>query len=358
MTKDYYETLGVSKSSSKDELKKAYKKLAKKYHPDISGDKSTEEKFKEISEAYAVLSDGEKRKMYDQFGHADFNQQFSQEDIFRNVNFQDIFSEIFGSNGGFGGSIFGDLFGAGRGREPQHGEHLRYDLEVDFEEAAFGATKEVRVSKLDSCEECDGSGSSDGKTKTCSTCNGTGQFRQVRQTMFGTMVQQGICPDCRGQRESILNPCKNCRGTGRVAKSKTINLKVPPGVDNGFRLRVKGEGEAGVRGRASGDLFVIIHVRPHNFFKRDDEDIIFKLPVSFPKLALGAKIEVPTLHGKVKLKIPAGTQTGTVFRVRGKGVPRFRGFGNGDQYVKVFTKVPEKLDRKAKKLLEELDKRL
>jgi molecular chaperone DnaJ len=359
MSDDYYETLGISKSTSKADIKKAYKKLAKKYHPDISKDKSSEEKFKRISEAYAVLSDDEKRSTYDQFGAEGFNQQYSQEDIFRNFDAGSILNELFGNRGGFSGDIFGSMFGGGaRHNNEQTGKDLLYHLDLDFNEAVFGCQKDIKFNKIISCKKCNGTGSKTGKLKTCVNCKGAGQVRNVRRSPFGMMVQSSICPECRGQGKIIENPCDHCDGDGRLSGSKKLKVNIPQGVNTGFRLRVESEGEAGLRGNSSGDLFLQINVRPHKIFKREEDNIILELPINFTKLALGTKITIPTMHKKMKLKIPAGTQPGTIFRIRGKGIPHFRGYGYGDQFVKIVANVPKKLNRIAKNLLTKLDNEL
>lgn len=345
MAKDYYEVLGVSRSASKEDIKQKYKKLAKKYHPDISKEPNAEEKFKEISEAYAVLGDDGKKARYDQFGHSAFSGQFSQEDIFRGFDFGSIFEEIFGSSG------FGRGFG-GRSRRSRRGRDLQYNLDLGFEEAVFGCKKTVKIRKLGKCETCDGSGSkAEGKIDTCSECNGAGSVQRVSKSVFGMLMHTSSCGSCGGTGQKITNPCSACRGEGRLEVIKNINITIPEGSYENLTLRVRGGGEAGAHGAQSGDLLVVLEVKPHKIFNRDGDDIILDTPVSFIDLALGIKKTVPTLYGDVTLKIPAGTQPNTVFKIKGKGVPHFDGYGKGDQYVKIQAEVPTKLPRKVKSLL-------
>src|SRR5579864_7823797 len=328
MTKrDYYEVLGVERTVSIEEIKKAYRKLAVKYHPDKNpGDKAAEEKFKELSEAYEILSDSDKRALYDQHGHAAFDRRaggFARgaggfHDPF------DIFREVFG---GGGGSIFDDLFGGGRSdpTQPQRGEDLRYDMEITFEEAAHGAEKEITVTKPDRCDVCNGTGAESGsKSKTCPTCGGRGQVISSR----GIFSIAQTCPRCEGAGKVIEKPCKACQGSGRRERPSKIKLRIPPGVDTGSRLRSTGNGEAGMRGAPSGDLYVVLHVKPHEIFQREGDDLICDVPISFVQAALGAEIEVPTLVGTTHIKVPSGTQPGTTFRLKGKGMKNIQGFGS------------------------------
>ncbi len=340
MAKDYYETLGVSKSASKEEIKKAYKKLAKKYHPDLAKEDGAEEKFKQISEAYAVLSDDKKKAHYDQYGDAEFHQRYSHEDIFR----------------GFGGinDIFDMFFGGQRGRRQNRGQDLRYDIEIEFKEAAFGVTKKIKVQKLAACETCKGSGSEDGKMKNCGTCHGQGQVQRQTRTPFGMFSQVTTCPDCQGKGTTITNPCTACVGQGRKQQTETIAIKIPQGIDNGNHLRVSGKGEAAPHNGTPGDLYVVVHVRPSDIFKRQGNDVYVDLPLSFAQAALGDEIDIPTLEKDVTLKIPQGTQTGTKFRLKGKGIAYMDGYGKGDQYVIANVVTPKKLSKKQKELFEEL----
>lgn len=341
---DYYELLGISRSASADDIKKAYRKLARQCHPDANpDDPNAEARFKEISEAYMVLSDPEKRSNYDRFGHAGADGQ----------GFGGF--EGFGDFGGLG-DIFEMFFGAGGRRRsgPEKGSDIRADLELTLKEAAFGLERELKVPRTESCSTCDGSGAAAGtKPVTCSTCNGAGQIQYAQNTPFGRIVQTRSCDRCRGTGKMIEKPCPTCRGTGQIRKARGIKVKVPPGVDNGSRLRVSGEGEAGTRGGPRGDLYVYIHVQAHKIFKRESDDLICEMPISFVQAALGDEVEVPTLEGGAKLKIPEGTQSGTVFRMKGKGVPNVSGHGRGDQHVVVKLVTPTKLSEKQKTLLKD-----
>ncbi len=353
--KDYYKILGVSKDASKEDIKKAYKKLAKKFHPDINKDPDAADKFKEVSEAASVLGDDQKRAQYDNYGSDgmkfsnDFG-GFDFSDFMRgnSFDFDDIFDSFFG-----GGSIFG---GRGRPRGPGRGANLRFDLDITLEDAAFGVTKNIIVPKLERCTKCNGTGAeSNSDIRTCDVCKGTGSVRQTRRTPFGIFATTSACDRCRGTGKVIKNHCTLCDGEGRIEKNKRIEIKVPEGVDEGMRLRVTGEGEAGEMGAPPGDLFVIIHVKPHEVFKREGNDIKLDYPIRFAQAALGDEVNVPTLKEPVKMKIPPGTQTGTVFRLRGKGIPFLNSYGKGDQHVKVIVEVPEKLTKKQKELISEFD---
>jgi len=349
MTKrDYYEVLGVEKGAGEEEIKKAYRKLAVKYHPDKNpGDKAAEEKFKELGEAYEVLSDTQKRAAYDQYGHAAFDRRAGG---FGRGGFHDpfeVFREVFG-----GGSIFEDLFGAAQ-RDPggpQRGDDLRYDMEITFEEAARGWEKEITVTKAVRCEVCQGSGAEAGsRARACPTCDGRGQVITSR----GIFSIAQTCPHCQGAGRIIDRPCKTCRGQGRRDRTSKITLRIPAGVDTGSRLRSAGNGEAGWRGGPPGDLYVIIHVRAHEIFQRDADDLLCEVPVSFVQAALGAEIDVPTLDGKTSVKIPPGTQPGTMFRLKGKGIKNIQGYGYGDLHVRVTVEVPTQLTAAQKAKLEE-----
>jgi len=347
MKSDYYKILGVDRNASSDEIKRSYRKLAMQYHPDRNpGNKEAEEKFKEAAEAYEVLSDPEKRDIYNRFGHEGLSgtgyRGFSGfEDIFS--SFGDIFEDIFG-------------FGTGRGRSrtaPRQGADLRYDLTISFMDAAFGTSTEIELEKFVTCDQCGGSGATSGtEPELCPTCQGRGQVTQ-RSGFFSIST---TCPNCRGEGRIIRNPCRNCRGTGKAKERKVVELKIPPGVETGSRLRLRGEGEAGEFGGPHGDLYVFINVTPHEFFERRDDDILCKIPITMTQAALGATIEVPTLNGNEKIRIPKGTQYGKIFRLKGKGFPHLRGFGKGDQVVQTLVEVPTDLSKKEEKLLKELAK--
>lgn len=356
--RDYYEVLGVSKESSKDQIKDAYRKLALQYHPDRNKSPEAEEKFKEISEAYAVLSDDEKRRQYDMLGHAGFDQRYTTEDIFRGADFDSVFRDL-----GFGfdlGDILGSLFG-GRGgfteERVRRGRDLGYDLEISLEEAARGAEKEVEIPRVEKCDVCGGSGASPGTSpRTCPTCGGTGQVQDAQRNRFSVFVRVTPCPTCKGKGVIIDSPCRNCRGTGRVRRERTISVKIPPGVDEGTQIRLQGEGEASLNNGPTGDLYIVVHMLPNRNFERDGDDLIHRLVIGFPQAALGAEVEVPTLEGNASIRVPSGTQSGDTVRLRGKGMPRLRGYGRGDLLVRVYLTVPEKLTQRQRELLEELAK--
>ena len=360
--RDFYEVLGVEKTASADEIKKAYRKAAMKYHPDRNpGDKEAEAKFKEAGEAYEVLSDDDKRSRYDQFGHAGVDPNF-------NPGYGG-FGGGFGGGGfsGFGdiGDIFGDLFGGGFGggsarstgrSGPRRGENVASRLELTFEEAAFGVEKEVTAARIENCAKCSGTGSADGTVETCTRCGGSGQIRTTQNFMGMAMQSTSPCPACSGRGKVIKTPCTTCKGKGKVRRNQKVKVKVPAGVDEGQMVRVHGEGSVGANGGPNGDLLVEILIKQHKLFERDGADVLCELPISFTQAALGAQIEIPTLDGKVTYDIPEGTQTGTTFRLRDKGIPYV---GNrsrrGDQLVTVVVETPTRLTREQKELLRQLD---
>ncbi|MBN2102021.1 MAG: molecular chaperone DnaJ [Candidatus Aenigmarchaeota archaeon] len=351
--RDYYEILGVSKEASKEEIKKAYRKLAMQNHPDVSKDPNAEEKFKEISEAYAVLSDEKKKAQYDQYGHAGIDSQYTEEDIFRGANFEDIFKN-FGFGGGFE-DIFSSFFGHGFGGSPQRpkGEDLEYNMHITLKEAAFGTEKEIEAHIFDTCPKCKGSRSEKGhEPEKCPQCNGTGQMKIVQRTPFGAFTTVSTCPKCRGEGHIVTYPCKECRGQGRLRTKKKIKIKIPEGVDDGFTLRLRGEGNRIPNGDA-GDLYVSVYVEEDDIFRREGDIIYIEKEISFPEAALGTKITVPTLEGEAEIKVPAGTQSHTLFKLKGKGIKGVNSWKRGDQLVRVIVKVPDKLSKKQKELLEE-----
>lgn len=351
MPRDYYEVLGVSKTASEQELKTSYRKLAHKYHPDKNpGDKAAEESFKEVSEAYEILSNPDKRAHYDRFGHnAPSGFGGGGGDPFAGGNINDIFGDIFGEMFGGGGRGRGRSRGGGGGR--RRGADLRYGLELTFEEAAFGTEATIRVPRHKRCEPCSGSGAKAGTSpRVCQTCGGAGEVRLSQ----GFFQIARTCPSCAGQGRVITDPCPECRGNGKTPFEAAVVVKVPPGVDEGVRLKLTGEGEPGDQGGPAGDLYVVVTVREHPLFSRQNDDVICDLPVSFTQAALGAKVAVPTLDGKVELTIPAGTQAGRVFRLKSKGVPHLNGQGRGDQHVHVSVEVPRHLTKRQRELLEEL----
>ncbi len=353
--RDYYEVLGVSKTATDDELKKAYRKLAKQYHPDLHpGDKEAEAKFKEINEAYEILSDADKRAKYDQYGFAAFdpNSGFGGFDGgfggFDDLG--DILGSIFG--GGFGG--FGGGFGGGQRRNngPRKGENVRVNLTLDFEEAVFGCKKEIPVNMVETCPDCKGTGCAEGThPETCPDCGGRGTVVRTQRTAMGMMQSTSQCPRCNGRGQVIHTPCPTCKGNGRIRKKKTVSVNIPAGIDNGQTVSLRGLGNEGVNGGAPGDLLVTVTVRAHALFERDGSSILLDLPISYAQAVLGAEVTVPTLTGKVKLTIPEGTDTGTTFRLKGKGVPFLRGNGSGDQFVTVNIETPKKLNDTQKEAL-------
>ena len=355
--RDYYDVLGVGKSADASEIKKAYRKLAMKYHPDKNpGDKEAEEKFKEINEAYEVLSDETKRRNYDQFGHEGVNGQG------------------FGGAGGFGGQgfggfddifgdIFGDMFGGGFGggsrqrrRGPERGADIKQRISISFEEAAFGKKVQVKINRSEECDQCHGSGAKPGTSKkTCPTCHGSGQVQSVQRTPFGNIASTRTCSTCNGEGEVIDSPCTKCHGKGSIRKTKTIEVDVPAGIDAGQMIKLSGQGEVGEKGGPRGDLYIIVNVQKHEIFTREGYDVYIEMPIRFTQAALGDKLEVPTLDGKVSYNLPEGTQTGTVFRLREKGIPKLRSNSRGDQYVKVIIDTPKKLNEEQKDLLRRFD---
>ncbi|MBV8137822.1 MAG: molecular chaperone DnaJ [Deltaproteobacteria bacterium] len=348
--RDYYEVLGVARGASDDDLKKAYRRLAIQLHPDRNpGNKQAEERFKEVNEAYQVLSDPERRSQYDRFGHSAFQGPQGQ-GPFGGFDFSQGFEEVFSD-------IFGDFFGTGRGRarsRSRRGDDLRYDLEVEFEEAARGTEKVVRFQRLTLCEACNGTRARGGSTgaRQCPNCRGTGQVR----TQQGFFSISTTCNQCRGEGTIISDPCPKCQGQGRLRKQESLSVRIPPGVDNGSRLKLRGEGEAGYGGGTPGDLYVIIHVKEHSLFVRQENHIVIEVPISFPQAALGCDIEVPTLEGKVNLKVPSGTQSGKVLRLKGKGIIDLHGYGRGDQLIRVVVETPRSLTSRQRELLEEFAK--
>jgi molecular chaperone DnaJ len=359
MTKrDYYEILGVERGASDEQIKKAYRKLAIKYHPDKNpGDHTAEEQFKELSEAYEALADPQKRAAYDQFGHAAFRP--GGRGAAGGGGFHDpfeIFREVFGgAGGGIFEGIFEQAFGGAGGRGQRHsatrGNDLRYDLELELEEAAVGIEKEITFNKLDTCPDCEGRGAADkARAETCPMCHGQGQVAHSR----GFFTVASTCPRCNGSGEMIKNPCKRCRGEGRIDQRRKIKVRIPAGIEDGSRLRSSGNGEAGLRGGPAGDLYVVIHVRENDVFVRQGDDLLVEVPISFTTAALGGEVEVPTLKGAAMIKVPPGTQAGTVFRLRGKGLPNVHGHGHGDEHVRVGLEVPTKLSREVREKLEEL----
>ena len=352
--RDLYEVLGLQKGASDDEIKKAYRKLAKKYHPDLNpGDKEAEKKMKEVNGAYEVLSDAEKKARYDQYGFAGIDPNYAG----------------VAGGGGFGGfqdfdlgDIFGSMFGGGFGGQqtrhngPRKGENLRITLQLTFEEAVFGCEKSVSVTRNESCRDCGGTGAKKGTSpETCPVCRGSGQVQSTQRTPFGVFSSSSPCQNCKGTGKIIKETCPSCKGEGRVRKTRTIRVKIPAGIDDGQTISLRGEGNGGTQGGPAGDLYVTVYVKEHKMFKRDGQDIILEMPISFAQAALGATLTVPTVDGKVQYDLPEGTQTGTVFRLRGSGVPSVNGRGRGDQYVKVNVEIPRNLNHEQKELLRKFD---
>jgi len=346
--RDYYEVLGLPRDASTEDVKKAFRKLAFQYHPDRNHDAGASDKFKEINEAYEVLSDADKRAAYDRYGHTGADNMFGR-------GFEGF------DMGGFG-DIFDAFFG-GSGRTSQQtarrGDDLRYNIKITFEEAALGCEKEIEISRTEVCATCHGTRSKPGVPPVrCPACDGTGQIRRVQRSLFGQFVNTAVCSDCHGEGQIVKEPCPECRGAGYQKHKRRISVKVPAGIDEGNGIRISGEGEAGFRGGSAGNLYVMISVKPHPYFTREGENVIYELPVNFAQAALGTELEVPTLHGACKLKIPSGSQTGKVFRMKDKGIPRLHGLGRGDQMVVLRVKTPESLTKEQKKLFEELARSL
>jgi molecular chaperone DnaJ len=358
--RDYYETLGVQRSASKDEIKDAYRKLAMEFHPDRNKSPEAEEKFKEISEAYAVLSDDQKRQTYDQLGHIGFDQRYKQEDIFRGADFDSVFRDMgfgdifrtFFGGGGFGGGGFG-------AERSNRGQDLAYDIEITLEEAAKGADKEIEIPRTERCDVCGGSGAAPGTAaKVCPRCGGAGQVQVQHRSSFGVFVQVTSCPQCKGKGRIIETPCYNCRGSGLVRKRRKISVHIPEGIDEGYQLRLRGEGEMAASNGEPGDLYVVVHVKPNPQFIREAEDLWYIAMITYPQAALGADITVPTLEGPTTVKIHPGTQVGEVITLRGKGMPRFRAYGRGNLHVRIGIAVPERLTPQQRMALEQFAREL
>ena len=354
--RDYYDVLGVQRSASKDDIKGAYRKLALQYHPDRNKSPDAEEKFKEMSEAYAILSDDEKRKQYDTYGRDAVYQRYGQEDIFRGADFQDVFRDMgFGFGGGFQ-DLFSAFFGAGGARRrANRGDDLTLHMQLSLDEVVGEVTKEVDIPRTETCATCGGNGAAPGTTpRRCDQCGGTGQVQKTQNAGFARFVRVEPCSKCRGTGTIIASPCKQCRGSGRVRRQRKIRIQVPAGVDDGHTLRLRGEGEAGEAGTPPGDLYVVINIPEHPLFKRRDSDLYVSARVNAVEAMLGTEIRVPTLYGDVNLEIPAGTQPGTTFKVKGKGLPRVNSFGKGDEFVIANVDVPRSLSGKQKDLLRQV----
>ena len=350
--RDYYEVLGVSRGASEDEIKKAYKKMARKYHPDLNpGDKTAEEKFKEVNEAYEVLSDADKKARYDQYGHAGVDPNFGAGGF--GGGFDGSFD--FGDLGDIFGSFFGGGFGGGRRTNPnapQRGESIRMSIAISFEEAAFGCEKAVTVERYETCDTCHGNGCAPGTSpEVCPDCHGTGTVQVRREAPMGVDATSSACPKCGGKGRIIHQPCKDCRGSGMVRKKKTIQASIPAGIDNGQTISIRGQGNAGKNGGPAGDLLITITVRPHELFRREGTSVLCEAPITFTQAVLGAELEIPTIDGKVKYTLPEGTQSGTTFRLKGKGIPSINGRGRGDQYVTVYIETPKNLNKEQKEAL-------
>lgn len=355
--KDYYEILGVPRNATKEEIKAAYRRLALQYHPDRNKSPDAEERFKEISEAYAVLSDDEKRRQYDLYGHAGIEGRYSWEDIFGGADFEDVFRDLGFGFEGFG-SLFDLFFGGRKGvKEPKRGRDLRYDLEITLEEAAKGTEKELKIPIYETCDNCGGSGAKPGtKPRPCPECKGTGQVRYESSRGFMRFVRVETCGRCSGAGTVIDFPCPGCGGSGKVRRIRRVVVQIPRGVDTGYGLRMAGMGDPGEDGAPPGDLLIFLNVKPHEIFERRGDDLLCEVRIGFSEAALGAEIDVPTLDGPTKLRIPPGTQTGTVFRLRGKGMPKLDGFGRGDELVRVIVQTPTRLTQRQRELLSQFAK--
>ena len=355
---DYYDVLGVPRDANKDQIKEAYRKLAMQYHPDRNKSPGAEEKFKEISEAYAVLSDDQKRQQYDTLGHAGFDQRYTEEDIFRGADFNDVFRDL---GGGFS-DIFrmffgGGGFGGGFGESVTRGQDLLFELNITLEEAARGTQKEIEVSRTEKCDVCGGSGAAPGSSpKICPRCGGQGRIQSMRRSAFGTFVQVTPCPECRGKGRIIDTPCRNCRGSGLVKKRRKISVNIPIGIDEGYQLRLRGEGDMTSEGGEPGDLYVLVHIIPNDLFVRDGDDLHYVLMIGYSQAVLGADVQVPTLEGPAAVKIHPSTQVGEIVRLKGKGMPRFRGYGRGDLLIRIGVSIPERVNSSQRALLEQLAK--
>jgi len=350
--RDYYEVLGLPRDASPEDVKKAFRKLAFRYHPDRNKDDGASEKFKEVNEAYEILSDADKRAAYDRFGHS------GPEGVFGGRGFEGF---DFGNLGGFG-DIFEAFFG-GTGTQtrqaPRRGGDLRYTVSLTFEEAALGCEKEIEIARTELCSTCHGTRARPGSQPVrCSACDGTGQVRRVQRSLFGQFINTSVCPQCRGEGKVVADPCPDCRGSGFQKHKRQILVKVPAGIGDGNGIRLSGEGDAGGRGAPAGNLVVVVGVRKHRFFAREGDNVLYELPVNFAQAALGAEVPVPTLYGEMKLKIPSGSQTGRVFKLHDKGIPRLRGLGRGDQLVTLRVVTPESLNKDQRRLFEELSKSL
>ena len=356
--RDYYEVLGISKGASEEEIKKAYKKLARKYHPDMNpGDKNAEEKFKEINEANEVLSDPEKKARYDRFGFAGVDPSYGA----GGGAYSSAGGFDFGDLGDLFGSFFGGGFGSSRANPnaPQRGESLRTSVTVSFEEAAFGCEKEISIERVETCDTCHGTGCEKGTTaEVCPDCRGSGMVQQRRQTPLGFMSTSSPCPRCGGKGKIIHQPCKACRGSGQLRRRKTLKVTIPAGIDNGQTISLRGQGNAGRNGGSPGDLLIAVAVRPHEVFRREGTSVLCEAPITFTQAVLGAELEIPTIDGKVKYTIPEGTQSGTTFRLKGKGIPGLNGRARGDQYVTVYIETPRNLNREQKEALRKFSETL
>jgi molecular chaperone DnaJ len=357
--RDYYEVLGVQKEASKDQIKDSYRKLAMQYHPDRNKTPEAEEKFKEISEAYAVLSDDQKRQQYDRLGHQGFDQQYTQEDIFRGADFDTIFRDFGGGFNDIFRMFFGGGFGGGYTERSNRGQDLLYEMNITLEEAARGADKEIEIPRTEKCEICNGSGAAPGsQARICPKCNGAGRTQNMRRSALGMYVQVTPCSECRGKGKIINTPCRYCNGSGIAKKRRKITVKIPFGIDEGYQLRLRGEGNMAENDGEAGDLYVQVHILPHELFVRDEDDLHYLLMIGYPQAVLGTEIQIPTLEGPTSIRIHPGTQVGEVIKLKGKGMPRFRGYGRGDMLIRIGVAIPEKITPQQRTLLEQLAKEL